>query len=400
MSAEQANHKRIGMEVSFAVAEAVKMLEVEAIAAYPITPQTHIVEELSQMVADGDLDAEYIPVESEHSAMSACLGTSLAGARTYTATSSQGLALMNEVLFVASGLRLPIVMTIVNRSLSAPLSIWGDHSDIMSIRDVGWLQFFAENGQEAFDLTICAFKVAEDKRVLLPTGVNLDGFSVSHVVEPMLIPDPKLVRDFVPSYEPQLRADPADPVMIGPIGIPEIYTEAHMARDVALIQSRKLIDEVFADFEKVFGRRYHALESYRADDAEVIVMAMGGMAETAMGAVDTLRNEGIKAGLVHIRVWRPFPFDDLRAMLKNAELVLVIDRALCAGGPGGPVASEVRSALYPLEKRPQVACQIAGLSGRDVRALHIVQMLKRSMAQAEAGELPEYELHNVREVAQ
>src|SRR5450759_3641324 len=214
--------KRIGLEVSLAISEAVKLARVDAVAAYPITPQTHIVEELAQMVADGDLDAEFIMVESEHSAMSACCGTSAVGARTFTATASQGLALMHEMLFIASGLRLPIVMAIANRALSAPLSIWGDQSDVMAERDCGWIQVFAETGQEAFDLTVQMFKVAEDKRVLLPAIVNIDGFTLSHVVEPLEMESQDDIDAFLPPYEPQVILDPKEPVTIGPVGFPEI----------------------------------------------------------------------------------------------------------------------------------------------------------------------------------
>lgn len=227
--------KRIGLEVSLAVSEAVKMARVDAVAAYPITPQTHIVEELSQMVADGDLDADFIMVESEHSAMSACCGTSAVGARTFTATAAQGLALMHEILFIASGLRLPIVMAIANRALSAPISIWGDHSDVMAERDTGWIQFFAETGQEAFDLTIQAFKIAEDKRVLTPAAVNLDGFTLSHVIEPFDMPDQEEVDAFLPTFEPQVILDPDNPVTMGPVGFPEIYTEIKKQQNEALL---------------------------------------------------------------------------------------------------------------------------------------------------------------------
>ncbi|NMC48582.1 MAG: pyruvate ferredoxin oxidoreductase, partial [Desulfovibrio sp.] len=214
--------KRIGLEVSLAVAEAVKLAKVDVVSAYPITPQTHIVEELSIYVANGDLDAEFIPVESEHSAMSAALGASAAGARVYTATASQGLALMHEILFIVSGMRMPVVMTVANRALSAPISIWNDHGDIMAERDIGWLQIFAENGQEALDLTLCAFKIAEDKRVLLPMIVNLDGFTLSHVIEPVIIPDHAEVDAFLPPYKPVLKLDTDKPVTLGPVGVPEM----------------------------------------------------------------------------------------------------------------------------------------------------------------------------------
>ena len=229
--------KRVGMEVSIAAAEAVKLARAEAIAAYPITPQTHIVEHLSELVADGELDAEFVPVESEHSALSVCAGTSAAGARTYTSTSSQGLELMHEILFIVSGMRLPIVMSVANRALSAPLSIWNDHSDIMAARDCGWVQIFTENGQEVFDQTICAFKIAEDPRVLIPTIVNLDGFTLSHVVEPLYLVDQEAVDQFLPTYNAVHRLHPDKPITMGAFGMPEIYSEARKAHDIALRSS-------------------------------------------------------------------------------------------------------------------------------------------------------------------
>ncbi|MFH1874830.1 MAG: hypothetical protein ABH859_06575 [Pseudomonadota bacterium] len=218
--------KRIGLEVSLAVSEAAKMARTEVVAAYPITPQTHIVESLAEMIAEGELDAEYICVESEHSAMSACLGSSATGARTFTATAGQGLELMHEVVYVAASMRLPIVMAVANRALSSPLSVWGDHSDVMAIRDTGWIQIFAENGQEAFDLVLWAFRCAEDKRVLFPVTVNLDGFHLTHVVEPIELPDQELVDKYLPKFEYPLPLDPRKPVSMGAFTIPQFYTEA------------------------------------------------------------------------------------------------------------------------------------------------------------------------------
>jgi pyruvate ferredoxin oxidoreductase alpha subunit len=216
---------RIGIEVSIAVADAVKLANADVVAAYPITPQTHIVEHLAELVANGELDAEYIPVESEHSAMSACLGAVASGARTFTATSAQGLALMNEVLFVASGMRLPVIMAVANRALSAPLSIWGDHSDVMSVRDTGWIQIFVENGQQAVDNTICAFRIGEDKRVLLPVMVHLDGFNLTHVIEPIIMPEESEVAKFLPPFKYPLPLNPDKPVAMGDFAAPGIFME-------------------------------------------------------------------------------------------------------------------------------------------------------------------------------
>jgi len=389
--------KRIGLEVSLAISEAVKLARVDAVAAYPITPQTHIVEELAQMVADGDLDARYIMVESEHSAMSACCGTAAVGARTFTATASQGLALMHEMLFIASGLRLPIVMAIANRALSAPLSIWGDQSDVMAERDIGWVQMFAETGQEAFDLTLCCFKIAEDPRVLLPTIINIDGFTLSHVVEPLEMESQQDVDDWLPTYVPQVILDPAKPVTIGPVGFPEIYTEIRKQQDMALIESYGVVLEVWDSFEKKFGRAYKPVETYRAEDAEIIINLIGAIAGTARIAVDRMREEGKKVGLVRTRLWRPYPFEEMRKALGGAKAVAVVDRALSFGGPGGPIASELRSCLYPLDNKPVVASFIAGLGGRDVSIEDFYTIVAETEKVLDTGYTDEYKMIGVRE---
>jgi pyruvate ferredoxin oxidoreductase alpha subunit len=299
--------KRIGLEVSLAVAEAVKLAKVDVVSAYPITPQTHIVEELSIYVANGDLDAEFIPVESEHSAMSAALGASAAGARVYTATASQGLALMHEILFIVSGMRMPVVMTVANRALSAPISIWNDHGDIMAERDIGWLQIFSENGQEALDLTLCAFKIAEDKRVLLPMIVNLDGFTLSHVIEPVIIPDHAEVDAFLPPYKPVLKLDTDKPVTLGPVGVPEMYTEARKQIEQAVLAAKPVVKEVLDGFGKAFDRRYKLVEQNGKVGAKTLFVTMGSLGETCMTAVDELLAEGADVGQTRIRLWRPFP---------------------------------------------------------------------------------------------
>lgn len=357
--------KRIGMEVSLAVSEAVKLANVDVVAAYPITPQTHIVEHLSELVAQGELDAEFIPVESEHSAMSTCLGSSAAGARTFTATSSQGLALMHEMLYIAPSLRLPIVLSVANRALSAPISIWNDHSDIMGERDTGWIQVFAENGQEALDLTIQAFRIAEDPDVLLPVAVNLDGFTLSHVIEPMLIPSHEEVDQYLPPYKAQLRLDPAKPVSMGMFGVPEIYTETRKAVDEALVGSKKTILKAWDEFEKIFGRKYHPVETYKTEGADTILVTMGSISETAMTAVDEMRADGKAVGLVRIRLWRPFPDEEFKAAVAGAKKIGVIDRCLTLGSHGNPVSQEIRSLLYPMADRPQVFDFTLGIGGRD-----------------------------------
>jgi pyruvate ferredoxin oxidoreductase alpha subunit len=384
------------MESSFAIAEAVKLANVDVTSAYPITPQTHIVERIAQMVADGELDAEYIPVESEHSAMSGCLGASAVGARTFTATAGQGLELMHEVLYVASAMRLPVVMAVCNRALSAPLSIWGDHSDVMAVRDTGWVQMFVENAQQAFDLTLCAFRIAEDPAVLFPTMVHIDGFHLSHVIESVLLPEPEELSRFLPKFQPSYVLNPDKPLTMGDFATPDLYTEAKKSQDEALRNSKKVILQAWQEFEEVFGRHYLPVESYRTENANILLLTMGSFSEVAMEAIDRLRDAGEKVGLVRLRLWRPFPFEELRQAVSQAELLIVLDRAISFGGPG-PVCSEVQAALYPFEKRPQVIGFIGGLGGRDISAEGFENMIHRAMDKAEQGKFAEIEIVGVRE---
>ncbi len=378
--------RRIGLEASLACSEAVKLANVDVIAAYPITPQTHIVEHLSELVADGELDAEFVPVESEHSAISACVGAAAAGARTFTSTSSQGLALMHEILFIASSLRLPIVMAVANRALSAPISIWNDHSDIMAERDIGWIQTFAENGQEVLDLVLHAYKVAEDHRVYLPVIVNLDGFTLSHVIEPIEIPDQEEVDRYLPPLEPAQKLDPEAPISMGMVGVPEVYTEAKKACFEALKNSYPVIVEHWKGFEDVFGRSYWPIETLYTDDAEAIIVTMGSLSETCMSAVEEMRADGIKAGHIRIRLWRPFPVEDFLAAIGEPKPLIVMDRALSPGAAAGPVATELRALLYAQGKDHYVANFVAGLGGRDVSREDFKAMYARAVKAAEAGE--------------
>ncbi|MFH0847377.1 MAG: transketolase C-terminal domain-containing protein [Chloroflexota bacterium] len=389
--------KKVGLEVSVAVAEAVKLANADVVAAYPITPQTHIVEHLAELVADGELDAAYVPVESEHSAMSATLGASATGARAFTATAGQGLELMHEVLYGVSAMRLPVVMSVVNRALSAPLSVWGDHSDVMAVRDTGWVQLFVTNGQEAVDSIICAFRIAEDHRVLLPVMVHLDGFHLSHVIEPIILPEKSLVDRFLPPNDYPLPLNPARPVTMGAFAPPFIYTEAKKAHEVALEGAKGIVSEVFSEFARVFGREYHLVEGYRNQGAKVLLLTMGSFSETATLAVDRMREEGMPVGQLTLRLWRPFPYAELKEMVKGAEVLIVLDRALSTGGPGGPVASEIRSALYAVKDRPKVVSFVAGLGGRDISPDDFVRMIKRGMELARTDNIPPFEMFGVRE---
>jgi pyruvate ferredoxin oxidoreductase alpha subunit len=384
------------MEVSIAVSHAVQMSRAEAIAAYPITPQTHIVEHLSTMVANGDLDAEFVNVESEHSAMSTCIGMSATGARTYTATSSQGLALMNEILFITSALRLPIVMTVANRALSGPLSIWNDHGDIMAARDIGWIQVFVENGQEAFDHSVMAFKIAENHKVLLPTIVNLDGFILSHVVEAMEFPEQEVVDKFLPPYHPRFSLDPKKPVTMGAFAMPEVYTEVKMGHQMALTGSYEHILNVWSEWADLTGRIYKPVEKYKTKGAKILLLTMGCLSEVAEVAVDEMRDAGLEVGLLKLRMWRPFPFADLRKAVEGAELLIVCDRALSLGGAAPPVLAEVRSAFYEMPNKPRTASFIIGLGGRDVDPGVFKKIVAQAQAEAETGPTQEYHIFGVR----
>jgi len=388
--------KRVGIEVSLAIAEAAKLANTDVVAAYPITPQTHIVEHLAKLVADGELDAAYIPVESEHSAMSACLGASATGARTFTATAGQGLELMHEVLYVASSMQFPIVMAVANRALSSPLSVWGDHSDVMAVRDTGWIQIFVENGQEAVDNVLCAFRIGEDPKVLLPVMVHLDGFYLSHVIEPVLFPEQGLVDKFIPPYQHPMPLHPDKPVTMGAFGPPVIYAETKKAQEVNLRASKEIILQCWAEFGKTFQRHYSPIESYRTEGARVLLLTMGSFSETAMTAIDKMRDKGKEVGLVRIRLWRPFPFEEFRQAVRNADVLVVVDRALSFGGPGGPVCSEVRSALYGEKQKPKVVSFIAGLGGRDITPAGFEEIVERGIEIAQKGSENEFEIFGVR----
>lgn len=375
----------LGMEVSFAAAEAVKLCNVDVVAAYPITPQTHIVERLSEYIADGKMDAEFVPVESEHSALSLCVGSQAAGARSFTCTSSQGLALMSEIVYIVSALRLPIVMILVNRSLSGPLSIWNDHSDVMSVRDCGWIQLFVENGQEVFDHVIIAYKIAEDHNVLLPVIINMDGFILSHMFEPVELMEQRDVDSFLPPYCPKFSLHPDKPVTMGAYAMPALFTEAKKAHEEALLASYPHIIQAWRAWGALSGRIYRPVETYCSDDAETLFITMGSLGETAGEAVRILRGQGQKAGLVKLRLWRPFPFKDFLRAIGNVKRLIVLDRALSPGGPGGPVAGEIRSALYNMENRPQVINFIAGLGGREVTVGSFLEMFASSVSGKVAG---------------
>lgn len=353
------------MEGSHAVAEAVKLVGPKVIAAYPITPQTHIVEKLAEIVANGELDAEYLNVESEHSAMAACIGAQATGVRTYTATCSQGLALMWELLHVASGMRLPIVMGVTNRALSAPLNIWGDWSDAIGARDTGWIQLWVESVQEAFDATIQAYKIAE--QTLLPVMVCMDGFYLSHVYEPLDVAPLAVVRGFVGDYKPRFMLDTKNPLSLGEYATPEHYQEFKLEQQKAMDAAKRVISEVDSGFGKAFGRKYGSglIETFNMPAPNVIV-TMGSIVGTIKHVIKT---GGISdVGIVRIRSYRPFPDEELKRTLAGAKNVAVFEKDVSLGA-GGALWSDVKAAIG----RP-VASFIGGLGGRDIGPAWIVKM--------------------------
>ncbi|MCX7920197.1 MAG: pyruvate ferredoxin oxidoreductase [bacterium] len=350
-----------------AVAEAMRQINPDVVAAYPITPQTELMHKFAEYVADGLVKTEFVLVESEHSAMSACIGASAAGARAMTATSACGLALMWEVLYVAAGMRLPIVMTDVNRALSAPINIHCDHSDTMGARDSGWIQLYAENAQEAYDNVIQAIRIAEHPKVRLPVMVCMDGFIISHTNERLeLLPD-DVVTNFVGEYKPEhYLLDVDHPVTFGPLDLQDYYFEHRRQQAEAMRNAGPIILDIGKEFEKISGRSYGYFEAYRMDDAELVIICLGSTAGTTKVVVDQLREKGKKVGLLKPRVFRPFPYQELINVLKNVKAVAVLDRSDSFNGFSGPLFSELRGALYGSEANPKIVDYIYGLGGRDI----------------------------------
>jgi pyruvate ferredoxin oxidoreductase alpha subunit len=361
------------MSSNQAIAEAVKLANPNVIPVYPITPQTTISEYLAKFVADGDIDAEYIRVESEHSAISACLGASGTGVRVFTATSSQGLALMHEIIFAAAGLRAPIVMADANRALSAPLSIWNDQQDSISERDSGWMQIYAENGQEALDSILMAYRVSEDKEVLLPTMVCIDGFILTHTVDPVDVPDKEDVDKFLPIYQPDhAYLDPKRPMSIGTFTDPNYYMEARHDMELALQRAKKVIAKTNQEFDDIFGRKYDFVEKYRSEDADIILVAMGSICSTIKDVVDELRENGEKVGLVRVRVFRPFPTDEIYDAIKGASKVAVLDKNV-SFSIGGVLHNNIQSKMDV-----DAYGYIIGLGGRDIKPSHIREIVEKT----------------------
>jgi len=386
------------VEGSQAIAYAVKACKPHVVSAYPITPQTHIVEELSKLVANGEIKCEYINVESEFSAISMLIGASATGARTFTSTTSQGLALMHEALFNASGMRLPIVMVTVNRALSAPINIWNDQQDSIAERDAGWIQFYAEDIQEASDMLAQAYRVAEDRDVLLPAMVCIDGFILSHTYEPVILLEEDITEEYLPSYDPPYRLDPTNPKSFGTLGTPDVYMEARYMQEKAMETALDKIKEAAIDFKRMYGRWHGDLvDTYRVDDADIILISMGSVVGTMKEAVDRARDEGVKVGIVKLRVFRPFPKKELVDTLKNAKVVAVIEKDVCVGKYEGALTTELKAVLYSYGMGVPVLGRIAGLGGRDITLSHIMSVITDSEKVLEGKDVDENAYLGLRE---
>lgn len=351
-----------------AVAFAIKQVNPDVMPAFPITPSTELPQFVSNYIANGKIDTEFIPVESEHSSMSAAIGASAAGARALTATSSCGLAYMWEVLYVAASNRLPIALALVNRGLTGPLNINCEHSDSMGARDSGWLQIYAENNQEAYDNFIMAYRIAEHKDVRLPIMTCMDGFITSHAVENITLIEDEAVKNFVGEYNPEhYLLNENETMAVGPYAVSNYCMEAKRAQAQGMMNAKQVILDVAKEFEEISGRKYGLLEKYKLDDADFAVVSIGSASGTAKDAVDILRNKGIKAGLLKVRVFRPFPGEDMAKALQGCKAIAIMDRCESYSANGGPLGAELMAALYRNKNKAEVINIVYGLSGRDVR---------------------------------
>jgi len=381
--------KILGLTGDGAVAYAVKQCNVDVVAAYPITPQTLIVEEFSEYVHNGEVHTEFVCVESEHSAMSACVGASLTGARVFTATASQGLALMHEILYIASSLRCPIVMGVVNRALSAPINIHCDHSDMMGSRDCGWIQIYVENAQEAYDWVLQAFKIAENPDVLLPVTVNLDGFILSHSLEGVKVLDDAEVEKFVSTRKPVFRVDPDNPITVGALCFTDFFFETKRQHVEAMNNSPKTISKVNDEFAELTGRRYDFIETYGMEDAEAAIICLGSTAGTAKAVAKNMRAQGKKVGVIKPWVYRPFPAEQIVKAIENLKALAVLDRACSIGAPYGPLCNDVTATLYREGIKLGVFNVIYGLGGRDMTPLNVEAIFNETLEVAKTGVVKE-----------
>ena len=358
-----------------ATAIAMKQINPDVVAAFPITPSTEIPQYFSTFVANGEVDTEFVAVESEHSAMSATIGAEAAGARAMTATSANGLSLMWEMIYIASSLRLPIVMALVNRAVSGPLNIHNDHSDAMGVRDAGWIMLFSENNQEAYDNMLMAHRIAEHKDVQLPVMVCQDGFITSHSIENIQLESDEEVKKFVGTYEPEhYLLNEKEPIAVGPLDV-QAYLFEHKAQQAeAMKNAKKVIKEVSEDFEKWTGRKYEFFEKYKLDDAEIAIVCMNSTAGTTKAVIDELREKGVKAGLLKIRMFRPFPVEEVAEALAHLKAVAVLDKADSLNGAGGALFEDVTSAMYVNQKQVPMVNYVYGIGGRDTTEMQIKQV--------------------------
>ncbi|MFA4984750.1 MAG: pyruvate ferredoxin oxidoreductase [Candidatus Omnitrophota bacterium] len=375
------------LEGSRAIAEIVRICKPGLISAYPITPQTHIVEELAQFVADGKLDSQFVNVESEHSAASVVLGGVAAGVRSYTATSSQGLLYMGEVIFNIAGMRLPLVMTCANRAVSAPINIWNDQQDSIALRDSGWLQLYAEDIQEAADLHLIGYRISEDKSMMLPVMVCMDGFILTHGIEVVDIPAQEQVDRFLPGYQPLYKLDVDNPISMGLLADPDYYLETRYAIEETMKSALDFIPKVTAEFSKVFGRNYNGLiEEYRSKDAERVIVAMGSVCGTIKDVVDELRAKGKKVGLLKVTCYRPFPAAKIYEALKGVPKVAILDKSVSLGSYA-PLAAEIKASFFGKKKSPKlISSFVAGLGGRDITRDSIKEIFRLLSTKEKAGE--------------
>ena len=377
-----------------AVAYAMRQINPDVMGAFPITPSTEIPQYFAQYVANGEVNTEFVPVESEHSSMSACIGAEAAGARAVTATSSAGLALMYEMMYVAASSRLPITLACVNRALTGPININNDHSDSMGIRDAGWIQIYAENNQEAYDNFLQAMPIGEHPSVRLPVMICQDGFITSHALENIVLLDTDSVKAFVGEYRPEhflLKAE--NPLAIGPYDLGCHYMEHKVQQAEAMKNAKRAVLEVAADFARTFGRKYGLFEAYAMEDAEVALVLIGSTAGTAKACVQRLRERGVKAGLLKLRVFRPFPMEEIAQALSHVKAMAVMDKSEGYSGCGGPLFAEVRSACYDLPNRPLMTNVVYGLGGRDCAVEDVERVYRHLLRMAESGQAGPRYLH-------
>ena len=371
-----------------AAATAMKQINPDVVAAFPITPSTEIPQYFSTFVANGTVDTEFVAVESEHSAMSACIGAESAGARAMTATSANGLSLMWEMIYIASSLRLPIVLSLVNRAVSGPLNIHCDHSDAMGVRDAGWIMLFSENNQEAYDNTLMAHRIAEHENVRLPLMVCQDGFITSHAIENIELEEDQKVKEFVGEYHPEhYLLNEKEPIAVGPLDLQAYLFEHKVQQADAMKAAKQVILDVAKDFEKMTGRKYGLFEEYKLEDAEIAIVCMNSTAGTTKYVVDELRNKGIKAGLLKLRVFRPFPVDEISEALSHLKAVAILDKSDSLNAAGGALFEDVTSSLYVTKKYVPAVNYVYGIGGRDTKAEDIENVYKDLLEIAKSGKV-------------